>query len=311
MKRDLSNELTAFVISSGDNPNYEHCLKALENQTIKFKIDIIKDYHPMSVAFQEMLNRCVTPYYIEVDEDMVLKPNSVAIMYNGIKGSNTNVAMIGYQLHDTHFDFIIYGIKVYKYDIFRNYPYNLDSVSCEVEQLERLKNDNYIYELKENVLGEHSPYWSDELIYERYFNLMEKFKEYKYVWLESAPQKLWNILQKKPTKQNLYAFLGAYQSVVNPGKLLSGEKDFTKLRYKEFSRIESFLEQPISSTLYMTSKCNFKCKYCRRQHIGVENVPDLSLEILGNIVRLFPTIGAFCICGYGDPLLADNYLMIV
>jgi len=308
---DLSNELTTFVISSGNNPNYQSCLAALKQQSVQSKIDIIKDYHPMSKAFQEMLVRCKTPYYIEVDEDMVLNKNAVEIMYAGIKNSPKDIAMIGYQLHDTHFDFIIYGIKIYKYNIFKEYPYNLKSMSCEMEQLDRLQKGGYKYTLKLDILGEHSPLWTDESIFERYFNLMEKFKEFHYVWMETIPQKLCNKLLQVPTKQNLYAFLGAYTSIIKREKIQMGEKDFTKSKMSEFSRIESFLEPPNTSTFYMTSKCNFKCKYCKRQSQSMLNCKDMSLDLARGILTKFSTIKSVCVCGFGETLMCDNLIPIL
>lgn len=310
-KLNLTNQITVFLISSGSNPNYEKCLDALNKQTILFKIDIIKDYHPMSLAFQEMLNRCTTEYYVEIDEDMVLKQDSIKIMYDGIKTTDDKIAMVGYRLHDTHYDFIIYGVKIYKYKIFKNYPYNTKSMSCEMEQLERIKLDGYTYLLKEEVLGEHSPLWTDELIYDRYFNLMEKFKEFKYIWMESIPKKLFDKFQKEPTKLNLYALLGSFYSIMNKDKIQIGEKDFTKTRTLEFSRVESYLESPITSSFYLTSKCNFKCSFCRRQQQQLDHHVDMSLDLVGDILRKFPTIKSVCLAGQGEPLLCDDFIRIL
>ena len=36
----------------------------------------------MSKALQEMINRCKTKYYVEVDEDMILQPNAIELLYN-------------------------------------------------------------------------------------------------------------------------------------------------------------------------------------------------------------------------------------
>jgi MoaA/NifB/PqqE/SkfB family radical SAM enzyme len=311
LKQDLSKELTVFVVSSGNNPNYNNCLEALKQQTVLFKVDIIKDFHPMSVAFQEMLNRCTTKFYIELDEDMILLPNSILCMYNGIKQSDEKVSMVGYRLHDTHYDFIIYGVKIYKFEIFKNYPYDLKSMSCEMEQLERMKLDGYTYDLKEDILGEHSPLWTEELIYDRYFNLMEKFKEFKYVWMETIPQKLFEKFQKEPTKLNLYALLGSYYSIIHQDKVQIGEKDFTKTRTLEMARMQSYLEPPITSSFYLTSKCNFKCTFCRRQQQDVIQSPDMSLDLVGDILRKFPTIKSVCVAGQGEPLLCDSFLRIL
>lgn len=304
-------EVTVFVISSGNNPNFEKCLEALSKQTIKFKLEIIKDVHPMSKAFQEMLNRCTTKYYIEVDEDMILEKNALEIMYNSIVKTDEKTSMIAFKLHDVHLDFDIYGIKIYKYDLFKKYPYDLTSMSCEVEQLERMKKDNLEYLLEKEVIGLHSPLWTEELIYERYFNLMEKFKEFKYVWLETLPLKLFEKFKKEPTNINLYSLLGAYTSIINKEKIQKGEKDFTKLRKNEPAILESFLQFPITSSFYLTSKCNFKCFFCRRQHQSLENFKDFDLKLTEKILMRFPTIKSVCLAGQGEPLLCDNFFQIL
>ncbi|MCK9558034.1 MAG: radical SAM protein [Candidatus Cloacimonetes bacterium] len=308
---DLTKQITAFVISAGNNPNYPICLKALQDQTAKVTIDIIKDYSPMSVAFQQMLVRCKTPYYIEVDEDMVLNPDAIETMYRtAINEQDPKVSMVCFRLLDVHVDFKIYGIKIYKFDVFKNYPYNLENMSCEVEQLERMKADGYTYKLIEDVVGQHSPLWSNELIFGRYLNLMEKFKEFKYVWLESLPRKLFEIFQKDPSETNLYALLGAYTSLSNDKKIQSGEKDFTN-KQKEYIRMQSFIEQPVSATLYITNRCNLECGFCWRQHKELEDFPDMSTQVIDDLLFRFPSITSLCICGFGEPFLCSNLVQIL
>jgi len=310
VKKDLSGEVTAFIVSCEKNPNFENCVKALRSQTVKVKINVIKNYHPMSLAFQQMLERCDTPYYIEVDEDMILNEDAVEIMYEKIKNSEENFAMFAYLLKDVHLDFDLYGVKIYKYDIFKKYPYNLECLSCEVEQLDRIKKDNYKYDCISELVGEHSPLWTCPDIFERYYNLMEKFKVYGYTWLEDLPLKLLNILRKNPTDENVYAFLGAYTSIIKKG-ISEEEKDFTQSKRLEYGIMEGFLNRPHSATIYMTSKCNFNCGWCYRQHNDIENAPDMSIKILDDFLLKFPTIKAACICGFGEPFLSPDLKYII
>jgi len=309
---DLSNEITAFVISAGNNPNFSNCLKALKNQTVKVKIEVIKDYTPMSRAFQEMLNRCSTKYYVEIDEDMILFENAIEQMHNTIieiDKEENKISMVGYQLKDVHLDFIIYGVKIYKYEIFKMYPYNLECLSCEVEQLERMEKDGYSYKLIENVIGLHSPLWNNNNIFERYYDLMEKFKKFGYGWLEKLPLKLFDILKNDPTDKNLYALLGAYTSIINEN-IHDKEKDFTK-NMVEFGKIESYMSSPASATVYVSSQCNYKCEWCYRQHDGIEDSPDMTIDIVKTLLRKFPTIKAICLCGFGEPFMSDDLKWII
>ena len=310
MEKDLRQELTAFIISSGNNPNFNDCIAALENQTVKINIDVIKDYHPMSLAFQQMLIRCKTKYYVEVDEDMILEQNGIETMYNNISISESAIAMIAYQLLDVHLNFLIFGIKIYKNEIFQKYPYNLNCLSCEVEQLERLKKDGFNYQCIEQVVGKHSPKWLSKDIFERYYNLMEKFKEFGYSWLEILPLKLWNILKQTPTEENLYALLGAYTSILK-NDIDKQEKNFIQNKKIEYAKMQSFISQPISCTIYMTSKCNFSCNWCYRQHNEIENASDMDITMTRTLLNRFPSIRSCCICGFGEPLLSVNLKFVI
>jgi len=310
MKNDLSHKLTVFVISCGNNPNYDDCINALTHQTIRAKISIIKNYHPMSLAFQQMLERCQSQYYIELDEDMILKKDALERMYNAIEESEDKTAMIAFRLHDTHLNFNLFGVKIYKYDIFKKYPYNLECLSCEVEQLDRIKADGYEYSTLEPVMGEHSPHWTNEGIFERYFNLMEKFKEFGYVWLENLPSKLVHKITENPTEQNIHALLGAYTSIIKTG-ISKDEKDFTQSKSREYGLMEGYLSQPHSATIYLTSKCNFNCHFCYRQHNDVENAPDVDITMTTTLLNKFPSIKAVCVCGFGETFLSPNLKWVI
>jgi len=264
----------------------------------------------MSKAFQQMLERCKTKYFVEVDEDMILFPNAIEEMYNNIEKTDQQIAMLVYLLKDIHLDFDLYGIKIYKYNILKKYPYNLECLSCEVEQLERLTNDGYKHEGMTKIMGNHSPKWNNNSIFERYFNLMEKFKEYKYKWLETLPSKLWEILHKSPTEKNLYALLGACSSITKEG-IQNKEKDFTLSKLPEYSMLRSFLKFPTFSTIYMTSKCNYKCEWCYRQHHLIEEAPDMTIDKVKKLLSLYPSIVGVCVCGFGETFMSPNLKQII
>lgn len=309
----IEPELTVFVISAGNNPNLPDTLDALAKQAIAsqraghpFKVRRIQDIAPMSRAFQKMQDDCDTPYFIQCDEDMVLAAGAIDKMLAAIKSSVPSVAMIAFRLHDVLFDQPIYGVKIYKHEIFKNYPYDFSVPSCEVEQLERMKVDGYLHELDERVVGKHSPKWTPAGAFDRTQNLMEKYKLFRYGWLEDMPQKLWQELRAHPTEVNLYAFLGAYTSLIAKRPLLTGEKDWTKRSHEE-ALLDSWLHGPYNATLYLTSKCNFRCPFCKRETCET-SAPDMKLDTVGDLFSRFPSIRAVCMCGFGEPLLHDNLL---
>ena len=211
-KIDLSQKLTvAFICGKQSDPNANLVLNSLQNQDCQFQLIKVLNVSPMSKAFQEMFDNCNTEYLIQIDSDMVIHPNAIKRMYDKIEGNNSpeNIVMDCYLLKDVHLNMNIYGVKIYKMNIFKKYPFNTQHPSCEVEQLERMKNDGYDIRFQSEILGEHSPHWTNESIFERYYNLMEKFKIYRYIWTEKLPKKLIDKIKENPTDLNIYAFAGA------------------------------------------------------------------------------------------------------
>ena len=241
MLKNLIDELTVFVITTKKSVNYDECISALKAQNVLFDIIVIKDFHPMSKAFQKMIDKCKTPYYVQVDDDMILYPNAIERMYNCVIETDKKTSMISFQLLDVHLKMNIHGVKIYKHSIFKKYPYNLNCLSCEVEQISRMEKNGFHYLSSKEVLGNHSPNWTDDGIFERYFNLMEKCKKFEYYWMKALPSKLWEILKANPTKQNLYAVLGAYTSIIS-SQLENKEKDFTESKRIEFSKSKIFFD---------------------------------------------------------------------
>lgn len=243
-KKDLRKDLTVFVINAGENPNYEDCISALQNQNCIFQIKYINNVAPMSKAFQRMITECKTPYYIQVDGDMILNPTAVETIYDTLVSSDKNTSIVAYMLKDVHLNFNIYGVKGYKHSVLSQYPYNLKIISCEVEQMKRMEKDGYKTDMIEAVLGQHSPKWTPELIYERYFDLMEKWKVYKYHWMGKLPHKLLQIYKQDPSDINFYALAGSMYSLSSSTPIRDREKDFT-IQEDNFKIIKSLylLEQ--------------------------------------------------------------------
>ena len=230
------NELTVFVITHDGEPNFKKCLAALDNQSIKFKIDIISNYHPMSAAFQEMIIRNNTPYYVQLDSDIILYSDSIKTMLDTIKASASNECMVCFKLHDVHLNTSIDGVKIYKHDIFKNFPYN-NVLACEMEQLKRLEEASFTYKRVSKVLGEHCPIWTKASIFERYFNYVEKYKKLESSDYTKLLQKLLDIYLQEQTLINLYAFVGGLASAVYPDTITS-EKDYTVPLLSKFKYIE-------------------------------------------------------------------------
>ena len=111
---NLSKEVTVFVITVGDEVNFEDCIEHMKGQTVGFRLNVITRIAPMSAAFQEMLNRCNTPFFVQVDEDMLLFPTAIQSLYDLIANTSSRTAMVCAPLWDCDVEDPIYGVKIYR-----------------------------------------------------------------------------------------------------------------------------------------------------------------------------------------------------
>lgn len=93
------DELTVFVITTRDEP-LESCHAALDAQTCTFQRQEIAGVYPMGAAFQAMPDRCTTPYFVQVDADMILAPEAIATLYEAIRSAPPWIYMVAAKLHE-------------------------------------------------------------------------------------------------------------------------------------------------------------------------------------------------------------------
>ena len=103
-------DLTVFIIKSGKNPNFVDCKTSIRNQNMKCAVKYITDISPMSKAFQTMVDKCDTKYFIQVDHDMILYPNAIKTLYNKMQNVYKEVAILGCMLYDLHLEKTISGV---------------------------------------------------------------------------------------------------------------------------------------------------------------------------------------------------------
>jgi hypothetical protein len=114
-----------------------------------------------------------------------------------------------------------------------------------MEQIHRLEHAGYCIQTIRKVIGQHSPKWTSQLIFDRYFDLMEKFKIYKYKWLKDLPQKLTKKYQEDPSEINFFAMMGAIHST-RKSDVRCREKDY---RIKDDAFIATEAEYKILKSL--------------------------------------------------------------
>jgi glycosyltransferase involved in cell wall biosynthesis len=233
--QDYSDQLTVFVTTIGA-PDFEHCLKSLSNQDCLFRLQVIANVSPMSVAFQKMIDSCTTTYYIQVDEDMLLYPSAIRKLYCGMLSKSSDVAIHFESLVDDFTGFCLVGIKIYRHLIMKKYPYDTKDFSCEVDQVTRLQRDGYsvtgnfpgLTGDKECCVGALNKFWTPWTIFEKYSRDLQKYRLYpdKQKWMSVLPKLFLSKLIQRPNDiLSLCALLGTVVGLTYPTTMVSGEKD--------------------------------------------------------------------------------------
>src|SRR5262249_10493069 len=119
---DLADRVTVFVTTVGA-PSYDACRQHLAAQDCAYRLEVIDRVAPMNAAFQRMLDDCQTPFFVQVDEDMLLYPHAVRTLYERMAGADASVAMTIADLYDVHLERCILGVKIYRHEIVRRYPF--------------------------------------------------------------------------------------------------------------------------------------------------------------------------------------------
>lgn len=227
--RKSLDDTTVFVSTIGDETNFADCITHLRAQTVATPIHIIDHVAPMSAAFQQMHLRCQTEYYVQVDEDMILFPHAIQTLRSSIGSSAENVAMTCAPLWDCDAECSIYGVKIYRSSIVKQFPYK-NTASCEIEQLARLRTAGYEVVLQplENAkcLGEHGKHYTPETIFKRWQRCFQKHRLYgRMPWIEPYARTLLDRYFRTGQTLHLYAFLGAIAGLTD-SSLPDSEQDW-------------------------------------------------------------------------------------
>lgn len=117
------DDVTVFVTTIGDEVNFRDCMAHLKAQTVRCRIEIIEHVAPMSTAFAQMHACCTTAYYVQVDEDMMLYPHTLARLRELIVQSDTSVPLVCAPLWDCDVERPLLGVKIYRHEIAKRFPY--------------------------------------------------------------------------------------------------------------------------------------------------------------------------------------------
>jgi len=212
-------DVTVFVTTIGDTLNFADCIAHLEAQTVRCRMEIIARIAPMSAAFSRMHERCRTPYYVQVDEDMLLYPQALETLRERILESDASVPLVCAPLWDCDVEQPILGVKIYRHEIVKRFPYR-NSLSCEIAQLRSMEDAghhavNLTYEGPDAVcVGEHGKHYTPRTMFLRWQRLFHKHNELGNLdWIAPWPARLLERYEKTGDQTHLYALLGAIAGI--------------------------------------------------------------------------------------------------
>ena len=252
-KKDLRDALTVFVSTVG-YPTFETCLERLREQDCEFTLKIIDRVAPMSAALQRMIDDCATPYFVQVDEDMLIYPHGVRTLYERLAEMDPKVVQYVAALYDVHLERVIYGLKIFKHEIVRRYPYR-DVMGCEWEQIGRFRRDGYIdvrvpidgaTQHSDNTLGLHGTHWTPEAVYLRYYvlELTRRKGNKTHAWVAGAAESFLQRFLEKRSEVDFYALMGILSGSLADDRTTGREKDYrTYNQTPGFERVRGFLEE--------------------------------------------------------------------
>ncbi len=319
-KKNIRDQVTVFLISVDDGTaSLGHCEKALFEQNTIADLVHIHNIAPMNAAFQRMTDLCETPFFVQVDHDMILYPDAVERLVKGIQATDEKIALYSLPLWDVHLQKTIVGVKIYRTEIMKKYPYQT-SFSCEVDQMERMKKDGYgvevvwkSFEKSDLCVGEHGSYYTPQTIFIRYKRLMEKSRLFPWIeWVKALPVEFAERFRTNPDDLNYFAHVGALAGLTSPIESCRGEYDFTSPD-PAFQRLWDLQHPPQIEeiNLYVTARCNFQCSFCRRQEKSDADFPDMNVGNLKMFLDLVSNATGATIAGFGEPLLVAELPVLI
>jgi hypothetical protein len=250
---DLRDSVTVFVSTVG-YPTFDACLRHLRDQDCDFRLRIMDHVAPLSAALQRMTDECITPYYVQVDEDMLLYPHAVRTLHERIAHTDRRVAQFVAALYDVHLERAIYGLKIFRREIVRRYRLR-DVRRSEWDLVCRWRRDGYV-DLRvpldgatrhsETTLGLHGTYWTPRAAYLRFsvLELKRRAGTRPLEWVRDSAGMLLRRFLETGSEADFYALMGVLAGSLADAGTVGREKDYrTYDRTPGFGPLETFVEE--------------------------------------------------------------------
>ena len=216
-RRDLSREVTVFVSTVGAR-TFRSCLAHLRRQDVRFEVRVLDRVAPLSAALETMARECTTPYWIQVDEDMLLYENAVGALHARIEELGERCAICVGNLYDVHLARCIRGVKIFRHAVAARYPV-ADAEDGVKRRHDRMLADGYSIDgwdleggtpLAGGTFGVHGTHWTSASIYSRYFSLERRRRRHpdRYGWFDAYHDEFLQRMIAEPTELNFFALMG-------------------------------------------------------------------------------------------------------
>lgn len=273
-------DLTVFIISSGEDTTAE-CESALKKQDCTFKIQHIRDTFPMSRAFQRMPDECQTPYFVQVDGDMILKPHAIRTLYEGARSSSFWHYVAYGQLFEEGFG-VGGAVRCWKKSLFRLFQFR-DCRTVDRDLYKRLRWLGLRSKNLNQVLGLHQARHSE---YSQYLKTKSDVEKWRF--LGRAPDAyalgvLQQALRSLPGTR--FELLGACLGALTPDPRLSKSKDMG-VEAQRFTTLKTLigLEAHIAPESWNTLITLFTAAYRDRG----ETLTTARKSLTDLVLKLFP-----------------------
>jgi len=242
---DMSkNKVTIFLITI-NSPQYQKTLKSIEENISKtsfFSLEIINNISPVSEACNQMIEKCTTPFFIQLDEDMILDNGMLELMLSTMESAvetNSKICQYVFRLRDNDLGNIL-GIKIYNYNIIKNYRWQNEISSDRFLNLE-LKEDGYevkVFGGKDDTVGTHALHRTSFELFLKNITIGNKVKSQA---TSSDMKHFINMYTKSclsmNTEDSFYRLAGLYHGLTNVI-----EENFTAYPVDTFSKLDNFFK---------------------------------------------------------------------
>jgi len=172
-------KITIFLVTIQSH-QLEFSLESINKliPTFPVLVNVIMNVAPTNRAYNQMRERCKTPYFIQLDEDMELKEDAIQICMNQIEkfSNNQKIFLHTFKLIDTDLGIgnppIIDCLKLYNNDIMKKYPTynNGETAVSSVDYLwhNPILNNGYEINATSIIIGSHGSHRTNYELFLRY-----------------------------------------------------------------------------------------------------------------------------------------------